>query len=344
MKHIIYSSFGWVSGKYRFGELENPVAEDVAMNLSPVDVILEGIRRIQDPETIQSLLGDLKGLISKPDPPALPLEENALSAQECVILDLAQSRADGSSTVSDLAEISPLSADETLRCLCSLVSVGALELEIPPTAEPAKEAADGSDSAVVTATSNNLPQRLGRYEIQELLGRGSMGAVFLARDPAIERVVAIKLIQTATFLTAREQERFRNRFRREAKAAGKLIHPGIVTVFDVGHADQENPFIVMEYVEGPTLAALTQEKELEVDEWEWKLGAIRVVERTDARNLIVETYEKDILGMGKPKRYRLNLSEPLQPETWSRYQRIAKREALTEESAAPETQNESQPQ
>ncbi len=93
-----------------------------------------------------------------------------------------------------------------------------------------------------------------------------MGAVFLARDPAIERVVAIKLIQTATFLTAREQERYRNRFRREAKAAGKLIHPGIVTVFDVGHADQESPFIVMEYAEGPTLAALTQEKELAVEE------------------------------------------------------------------------------
>ncbi len=79
-------------------------------------------------------------------------------------------------------------------------------------------------------------------------------------------------------------------------------------------------------------------------EWEWKLGAIRVMERTDARNVIVETYEKDILGMGKPKRYRLNLTEPLEPETWRRYQRIAKRKALTEESPEPETQNESQPQ
>ncbi len=266
MKHIVYSSFGWVSGKYRFEELENPVAEDVAMNLSPVDVILEGTRGIQDPETIKSLLGDLKRVISKPDVAALPLEENALSAQERVVLDLAQSRADGSSTVFDLAGISPLDADETLRCLCSLVSVGALAIENPATAEPAKEAADGSESAVVTATSTHLPQRLGRYEVQELLGRGSMGAVFLARDPAIERVVAIKLIQAATFLTAREQERYRNRFRREAKAAGKLIHPGIVTVFDVGHADQESPFIVMEYAEGPTLAALTQERELEVEE------------------------------------------------------------------------------
>ncbi len=128
MKHIIYSSFGWVSGKYRFEELENPVAEDVAMNLSPVDVILEGIRGIQDPKTIQSLLGDPKGTISKPDVAALPLEENALSSQERVVLDLAQSRADGTSTVSDLAEISPLGAYETLRCFCSLVSVGELDI------------------------------------------------------------------------------------------------------------------------------------------------------------------------------------------------------------------------
>ncbi len=107
-KHIIYSSFGWVSGK-------NPVAEDVALNLSPVDVILEGIRSIEDTDTIQNLLGDLKGIISKPDVAALPFEENALSTQERVVLDLATSRADGSSTVSDLAEISPLGAEESLR-------------------------------------------------------------------------------------------------------------------------------------------------------------------------------------------------------------------------------------
>ncbi|MEE9264584.1 MAG: hypothetical protein V3V11_09025, partial [Vicinamibacteria bacterium] len=74
------------------------------------------------------------------------------------------------------------------------------------------------------------------------------------------------------------------------------------------------------------------------------LRAIRVMERTDSRNLIVETYEKDILGMGKPKRYRLNLTEPLEPETWSRYQRIAKRAALTEEFPESVGQAENPPQ
>jgi len=93
-----------------------------------------------------------------------------------------------------------------------------------------------------------------------------MGTVFSARDPAIDRVVAIKLIQNAMFFTARERERYRNRFRREAKAAGKLVHPGIVTVFDFGYADEESPFIVMEYVQGPTLQEILQENTLSPEE------------------------------------------------------------------------------
>ena len=266
MRTIIYSSFGWVSWKYRFEKLENPVADEMAIHLSTVDIILGGIRQIQDSATVRTLLGDLKGTISRPAKPVLPYKESSLTTQEMVVLDLAGSRADGSSTAADLAAISPLGEDETLRCLCSLVSLGALEMENPqPASAPAEPTQDASQDSV-SDPPNDLPHRLGRYEIQELLGRGSMGTVLLARDPAIERVVAIKMIQTVTFFTAREQERYRNRFRREAKAAGKLIHPGIVTVFDVGHADQESPFIVMEYVEGPTLAALVQEKELSVDE------------------------------------------------------------------------------
>jgi serine/threonine-protein kinase len=266
MKAIIYSSFSWASGKYRFEKLENPVADEMAMNLSTADIILEGIRQIQD-SVVRTLLGDLKGIINRPVKPILPYDETSLTSQEMLVLDLAGSRSDGASTAADLVAISPLGEGETLRCLCSLVSLGALEMEKPqPASAPPEPTKDAASAESVSDTPNNLPHRLGRYEIQKLLGRGSMGTVFLARDPAIERVVAIKLIQTATFLTAREQERYRNRFRREAKAAGKLIHPGIVTVFDIGHADQESQFIVMEYVEGPTLAALVQDKELQVDE------------------------------------------------------------------------------
>ena len=80
-----------------------------------------------------------------------------------------------------------------------------------------------------------------------------MGAVLLAKDPAIDRVVAIKLIQTAGHLSSSQSEKYRERFYREASAAGQLLHPNIATVFDVGHTDDGTPFIVMEYVKGQTL-------------------------------------------------------------------------------------------
>jgi len=96
-------------------------------------------------------------------------------------------------------------------------------------------------------------RQLGRYEILAELGRGAMGAVYRARDPKIDRVVAIKTI--IPVLANPEQERdFRNRFFREAQAAGKLSHPGIVTIFDAGEDEPtRTPFIVMEYISGRTL-------------------------------------------------------------------------------------------
>jgi len=75
--------------------------------------------------------------------------------------------------------------------------------------------------------------QLGRYEIVAELGRGAMGAVFRARDHRIDRTVAIKTIAVPA-ASAIEAEQYRQRFFREAQAAGRLSHPGIVTIFDVG--------------------------------------------------------------------------------------------------------------
>jgi serine/threonine-protein kinase len=91
--------------------------------------------------------------------------------------------------------------------------------------------------------------RIGRFEVVRLLGRGGMGEVYLARDPLIERHVAVKVLAATFDAAARE------RFTREARAAGRLHHEHIVTIFDVGE-HQGRPFIAMEYVPGQTLGAL----------------------------------------------------------------------------------------
>ncbi len=96
-------------------------------------------------------------------------------------------------------------------------------------------------------------QQLGRYEILAELGRGAMGAVFRARDPRIDRTVAIKTIAVPG-ADRKSLDSYRERFFREAQAAGRLSHPGIVTIFDVSE-DQttQTPFIVMEFVNGTPL-------------------------------------------------------------------------------------------
>ena len=96
-------------------------------------------------------------------------------------------------------------------------------------------------------------KNVGRYEILGELGRGAMGVVYKARDPKIDRLVAIKTISIFAH-TPEEDHEFRERLFTEAKAAGRLSHPGIVTVYDVGEdPDTLNPYIVMEYVAGDSL-------------------------------------------------------------------------------------------
>jgi serine/threonine protein kinase len=90
------------------------------------------------------------------------------------------------------------------------------------------------------------PPRLGKYEILETLGSGAMGVVYLAYDPVIERRVAVKTIHKHTLDAVPDAG---ERFRREALAAGRLNHPGIVAVYDYGE-DEDVAFIVMEYAPG----------------------------------------------------------------------------------------------
>jgi hypothetical protein len=94
---------------------------------------------------------------------------------------------------------------------------------------------------------------LGRYTIERLLGSGAMGEVHLARDPRIDRPVALKTLRLATVRPG-EMEAMSERLLREARAAGRLIHPNIVTLFDAGE-DDGLLYLAFEYVPGSDLAA-----------------------------------------------------------------------------------------
>jgi predicted Ser/Thr protein kinase len=93
--------------------------------------------------------------------------------------------------------------------------------------------------------------KLGRYEIAAVLGQGAMGVVYLAHDPEIDRPVALKTVRPEA-MRGESSAELESRFIKEAKLAGRLQHPNIVTVFDVGR-DRGELFIAMEYVDGHPL-------------------------------------------------------------------------------------------
>jgi predicted Ser/Thr protein kinase len=95
-------------------------------------------------------------------------------------------------------------------------------------------------------------EQIGRYKITGELGRGAMGIVYRALDPAIGRTVAIKVIRLNEFTDPSERTRLRDRLFREAQSAGVLSHPNIVTIYDIDEA-AFGAYIAMEFVDGPTL-------------------------------------------------------------------------------------------
>ena len=96
---------------------------------------------------------------------------------------------------------------------------------------------------------------IGRYEVVKTIGKGAMGVVYKARDPLLDRIVAVKTIMSPHQQGRRVRSAFLERFQREAKAAAKMSHPAIVTIFDVGvDEDTGSPFMVLEYLPGESLA------------------------------------------------------------------------------------------
>lgn len=95
-------------------------------------------------------------------------------------------------------------------------------------------------------------EKIGKYQILEELGKGAMGVVYKALDPDINREVAIKTIRFEAVTDGVEKEELMKRFMKEAQAAGKLTHPNIITIYDVGR-EKDSTYIVMQYIEGESI-------------------------------------------------------------------------------------------
>lgn len=106
-------------------------------------------------------------------------------------------------------------------------------------------------ATVVLPGSPTLPRQFGEYELLEELGRGGMGVVYKARQPKLDRTVALKMILRGEHATTQDQQRFSI----EAQAAGRLQHPNIVQIYEAGEVDGQ-PYFSMQWVEGQTLGAL----------------------------------------------------------------------------------------
>ena len=114
----------------------------------------------------------------------------------------------------------------------------------------------------MTQQGGEIPQKIDRFEIIAPIGYGAMGAVYKALDPIINRPVAVKTIRLDVPPNSPDYRAFLERFKIEAKTAGRLSHPNIVTLYNVGHTEENVPWLAMEYVDGETVAELLQGEKL----------------------------------------------------------------------------------
>jgi len=123
-----------------------------------------------------------------------------------------------------------------------------------------QEIEDGQDDKKFAEDLIDI-KTVGRYEIVGKLGQGSMGFVYLGRDPFIKRNVSIKISRPAADLDPKMENKFRERFFIEAQSAGKLTHPNIVSIYDAGMY-MDYYYITMEFIDGPTLEKYCHKDEL----------------------------------------------------------------------------------
>src|SRR5712691_4307782 len=110
---------------------------------------------------------------------------------------------------------------------------------------------------------SEAPHSVDRFEITRILGKGGMGTVYLARDQRLGRPVAVKVLNTDDTLN----EEARGRFLRESRTAASIRHQNVATIYEVGEMPDGQPFIVMEYCEGETLAQRIRRRPLDSGEF-----------------------------------------------------------------------------
>jgi eukaryotic-like serine/threonine-protein kinase len=128
----------------------------------------------------------------------------------------------------------------------------------PPAREQARTM--GGD----TPADQNSPTKVGKYDLRKVVGRGSIGVVYEGWDEVLQRIVAVKTLPLVELDTAFGQEKYQ-RFRREAQTAARLQHPNIAVTFDYGETSSL-AYIVMEFIEGPSLRTLLEHTRVGIDQ------------------------------------------------------------------------------
>ncbi len=193
------------------------------------------------------------------------LPDAARDAAAMICLDefmSALQRSENPDRASILADFPELAG--TLDCIAALDRLAAqVPIEEAQSQSPQLAVTVPHEPAAGRITPENwsVPTRVGDYEIEQELGRGGMGVVYKARQEALRRTVALKMI-LASPLASADQIR---RFAREAQAAAMSQHPNVVRVLDAGQWHGQ-PFFVMEYVAGPSLAARIRDSALSPEE------------------------------------------------------------------------------
>jgi len=196
-------------------------------------------------------------------------------------------------------------------------SASPTELAVTIASASADETLGASDVPPTTPGGTPIPRapgtRLGRYVIERELGHGGMGVVYAARDPQLDRRVAVKVVSSHAPRRASEATS-RQRLLREARAVARLSHPNVVAVHDVG-IDNEEVFVAMELVDGQPLSAWLQQKRSEAQILAVFAQAGQGLRAAHAANIVHRDFKPDNVMVGADGRVRVldfGLARPAQ--------------------------------